>query len=87
MPDWAKELSNAPEDSSDEEVDGAARKKQKKDNSSMSMLTWVLSFERYALAAAAVGQWDYWSSRAHLENCHKVAGLLVFRVFCTECVA
>ena len=55
LPSWIKELNNEPEDSSDEEADEPPKKKRKTDKSSMNMLEWRVSFEEYAMAAAAVG--------------------------------
>lgn len=44
------------------------------DDRNMSMLTWAISFEAMALGADMANQWEYWSSRAHMTNCQKVAG-------------
>ena len=77
VPDWCKEVAGTAEDSSDDEQ--ADKKAKKKEKITMTMLSWGIAFDRYALAAAAMGQWEYWSSRAHLENCYKVAGILLFR--------
>ena len=80
VPEWCKEIAGTAEDSSDDEQEGKKgdTKAKNKEKITMTMLSWSLAFDRYALAAAAIGQWEYWSSRAHLENCYKVAGILFF---------
>ena len=85
-PSWIKELNNEPEDSSDEEADEPPKKKRKTDKSSMNMLEWRVSFEEYAMAAAAVGQWEFWSSRAHLLVCDQVAGEFAVCVRALSCL-
>ena len=39
----------------------------------LPMWLWAVAFDKYAISAACAGQWAYTSSRAHFENCVKVA--------------
>ena len=40
----------------------------------MSFPNFALAFDKYAMAAAMIEQWTYAASKAHFENCLKVAG-------------
>lgn len=73
LPRWYIESCGcAAEPDSDDEVTKPDRPKS---NRSLNMLEWGIAFDHFSLAADAVGMWQYWESRAHLANCHKVAGM------------
>ena len=73
LPRWYIESCGcAAEPDSDDDV---ARSDRQKSSKCLSMLEWGIAFDHFSIAADAAGMWHYWESRAHLANCHKVAGM------------
>ena len=71
LPTWCKEARGGCGDS-DDESEGSKKQPQ-----GLSVLEWGMAYENHAQSAAVNKMWDYADSRAHLANCHKVAGAFV----------
>ena len=85
LPRWYIESCGcAAEPDSDDDV---ARSDRQKSSKCLTMLEWGIAFDHFSIAADAAGMWHYWESRAHLANCHKVAGMcLSLDMFLWFCV-